>query len=302
MPLRTITVCDNKHRTDYIKKINIENCLDSDRKINFNEQIISQEASQGIKSLILGGILYNYNVNLNYPKKMPKNIEFQYCNTLNEALNFGKNFIGIKNYYGFLSYDTDVVNWINQGLIHVNNAFKGKAVMPNQIVYYNLIGEPDDLIGGCMTSDGNMIISKDYINTIKNAVKSYFDGDKYSRYIDKIEERKNFTRWINAFIKIINNIPELAEKLNLYTSTYSVISHEMGHFQHCINKKSNLADLKKNFAEVFEESKQIALCVSKYAGTSPTEFVAECFAQMADGIKLDNDVMKLYKKLGGLVV
>ena len=52
----------------------------------------------------------------------------------------------------------------------------------------------------------------------------------------------------------------------------------------------------------FENSKNIVLKVSHYSALSPLEFVAECYAKMVDGIKLDDDVMQLYIKLGGVII
>ena len=76
----------------------------------------------------------------------------------------------------------------------------------------------------------------------------------------------------------------------------------MGHLQHCVNTNSNFVDLENKFAELFNKSQNTASKVSKYALTSPTEFVAECYAKMVDGIKLDSDVMELYQKLGGALI
>ena len=238
-------------------------------------------------------------VNIN---RLKKNIDFVPAKTIEEAVNFGKNILGVKNYDGFTKSDVDVVNWINNGLVHINNATKGKAKMPSEILYRDKIAQSDDLIGGAMNAYGKLFISKDYIKTIKYIVRGYFEEiENRADFVKKIDEKQNFARWMTAFVKIVNMVPEIAEEVGreAYTATYSLISHEMGHLQHCVNTKSNLVDLKTNLADIFSKSKHIAARVTSNAAKSPTEFVAECFAQMIDGIKLDDDIMRLYKKLGG---
>ena len=87
-----------------------------------------------------------------------------------------------------------------------------------------------------------------------------------------------------------------------YHSLFSEIYHEMGHLQHVTNANSSFSALDKKYEKLFEQSKKTAKKVSEYASTSPCEFVAECYAKMADGIKLDDDIINLYKKLGGVMI
>lgn len=84
-------------------------------------------------------------------------------------------------------------------------------------------------------------------------------------------------------------------------SLFTTIYHEMGHIQH--HKNMNyysllFKDLDPNFAKDFNKQK-IAQKVSWYAQTSPDEFVAEVFAHLCEGIKMPDDVMKLYNQLNG---
>ena len=61
--------------------------------------------------------------------KLAEHIDFAEAKTLDEAIKWGKEHLGIKRY---LNIDNlEVVNWINKGLVDVNNFMKGKAKMPS---------------------------------------------------------------------------------------------------------------------------------------------------------------------------
>ena len=69
-------------------------------------------------------------------KNLPEHINFTKAKTYEEAIEFGKKTFGIKNYRGFEAKDLDVLNWINEGLVNVSNAMKGKKVrVPKRVVY-----------------------------------------------------------------------------------------------------------------------------------------------------------------------
>lgn len=96
---------------------------------------------------------------------------------------------------------------------------------------------------------------------------------------------------------------------------FNDISHEMGHYQHNANLGAlytglllssnyniNLSGECTALMNLFENSKNVPNKVYEYATTSPLEFEAECYAKMVNGIKLDDDVMQLYIKLGGVII
>lgn len=92
-------------------------------------------------------------------------------------------------------------------------------------------------------------------------------------------------------------------------SPYKCAAHESAHLQH-FNEDENFAELMQE--EVIDEDKivlrkfdegeeNIAAKITTYAAKSPYEFVAETFAELVcnPNIKLDNDVIALYKKHDG---
>ena len=80
-----------------------------------------------------------------------------------------------------------------------------------------------------------------------------------------------------------------------------IILHEGGHCLH--NKKmhleSTLVDLKN--MTMTKADKIIAGEVSEYATTNYNEFLQEVFSGILCGDKYSQDVMALYKKLGGVI-
>ena len=89
-------------------------------------------------------------------------------------------------------------------------------------------------------------------------------------------------------------------------SPFRSIYHELGHLQDTytpygknITGKQSFADKLKNWENNADFG--IALEVSDYASTSPSEFVAEVFAELMSGNKLSDEVMKLYAKYKGVI-
>lgn len=106
----------------------------------------------------------------------------------------------------------------------------------------------------------------------------------------------------------------LASKRSVFDTLY----HEEGHLFHhkntildyedmhvVYNKQTGKPDKIGALAKGFLESKEeqfIASTVSRYAKSSPLEFVAEVYARMLNGEKFGDDVMNLYNKYKGPVL
>lgn len=106
----------------------------------------------------------------------------------------------------------------------------------------------------------------------------------------------------------------LASKRSVFNTLY----HEEGHLFHhkntildyedmhvVYNKQTGKPDKIGALAKGFLESKEeqfIASTVSRYAKSSPLEFVAEVYARMLNGEKFGDDVMNLYNKYKGPVL
>ena len=266
-------------------------------KNNKKELAISVAASIGLTAVVFGSLIFKHKIDTNKVKPLVEDIKFQNCDTLDDAIKFGKEVLGIKKYKGFSDSDLDIVNWINQGLVNINNTSKGRAVMPCEII-----------LGHCehaatMNPCGVLTIDKNFLTSTKNKAKAVIRElvEDAEIFIKELENKKNFSHWENYLQDFISKSPILRQKSekSSYSSTFSLIYHEIGHLEHAENTKSTFYFLDKKHMRLFKASKDIASKVSAYATTSPCEFVAECFAKLCDGIKLDDDVMKLYEKLGG---
>jgi len=91
-------------------------------------------------TVAVGGILLHRKFNAEklteqVQKILPEHIDFSAAKTKDEAVKFGQNVLGIKNYVGFEESDIKVLNWINEGLVNVNNRTKGRAQMPGGVIF-----------------------------------------------------------------------------------------------------------------------------------------------------------------------
>ena len=231
-------------------------------------------------------------------EQLKEKIDFKEAKTIDEAVNFGKENLGIKNYKGFTEADLDVLNWINEGLVKVSNIQKGNVAMPKKIVFEDLSNGNDAQINGY----GTMSINRKTINDTKTEFERLTGKNLPYKEIRVLLEQ-------NIKNKIINI------NFTRYLGCFSDISHEMGHYQHnanlgalygvlllSSNHNINMPGECSELINLFKNSKNVPSKVSEYATTSPMEFVAECYAKMIDGIKLDDDVMQLYIKLGGVII
>lgn len=90
----------------------------------------------GLAAVVAGGILLHKKLSVkDIQKVLPEHIDFNRADTLEDAFEFGKNTLGIKKYIGFNEGDLKVVNWVNEGLVNVNNATGGKAKMPDSVIF-----------------------------------------------------------------------------------------------------------------------------------------------------------------------
>lgn len=111
--------------------------------LSANKKTISTEKKVGIGvaiAAVIGGAVAfavsrgrNTKSVENGIKQLAEHIEFAPAKTVEEAVQFGKQKLGIKEYDKELK-DIDILNWVNEGLTEVNNTTKGKAKMPELIV------------------------------------------------------------------------------------------------------------------------------------------------------------------------
>ena len=152
-------------------------------------------------------------------KSLPEHIEFQKAKTLKEAMNFGKKHLGIKSYRGFKEKDLEVVNWINQGLVNINNAMKGNFKCPTKIVYESFDAKTIAYVMGSNT----MGLNQDYLNNLDSSIKlntskrilEYFDKDRIAPLREKLakfESGEHMT--LNEKISLLNSLINVNKEID----------------------------------------------------------------------------------------
>lgn len=134
-------------------------------------------------------------------KQLAEHIEFKPAQTLEEAIKFGKEHLGIKSYEDFCANDLDAINWLNEGFVNVSNRMKGKLRMPKQILFtddQNILGE-HSLAGVVSDSNlpqelkkysGSFFLNKKFFSDPIEAVNNDFKKALKHGYFEKKEDGK----------------------------------------------------------------------------------------------------------------
>ena len=154
-------------------------------------------------------------------KALAEHIDFAPAKTIEEAINFAKTNLGIKKYSN--NMPLDVMNWVNEGLVNVNNATKGKAKMPN-IIRYEKNGE-DEIAHMAIGAAGikrkefsRLTINSVYIERLDNNIEKWMQAFLDKRLIGKTKDGKlglrkifiadkdsNYGNWIKNLNKFAEN-------------------------------------------------------------------------------------------------
>lgn len=168
--------------------------------------------------------------------KLAEHIDFTEAKTLDEAIKWGKEHLGIKRY---LDIDNlEVVNWINKGLVDVNNFMKGKAKMPSIISAYNLnpeyiasatrfykelgghnINVNKDVITNC-----NSMLEKNIKNLTEEQLLIQEGGNfKLGKLYSQDNTAKSIEELLNQFATN-KNLMHWNDKITLYESLKNMVS------------------------------------------------------------------------------
>ena len=120
--------------------------------------------------------------NFSQAKQVAEHIDFKKAETIEDAIKFGSEHLGIKKYSGFETADLDVLNWVNEGLTNVSNAMKGKAKLPKNVLYMERKGTS---LASVTPDKKSLIINKKVYGDLDNAIKNRLESLKDVFYIDK---------------------------------------------------------------------------------------------------------------------
>ncbi len=182
---------------------------------------LSKNAKLGLGALALVGIgvaayiLSRGKVGRKSVQQLAKHIEYKPAKTIEEAIEFGKVNLGIKDYKGFQTKDIDVINWINEGIVNISNAQKGNSKIPKKIVYKVI--------------DHQTILQVDSAGKILSINKSVFDNiDKtINNYLNdgSLVTFKN-GKFSHPEIYSTNSMKELLRKLRNFVNNSSQYSFQ----------------------------------------------------------------------------
>lgn len=175
-------------------------------------------------------------------KKLAESIEFKPATSVKEAEDFASKTLGIKH----VSYgdNLDVANWANKGLVDVNNATKGKAVMPKKVICCD---SPDENEMACMTEKWELFINKKYFESIDEKIKSDIPALKDFLRKEPNEKLPTPVLFNEKSTEELNNLIELFESGGVKsfedkTKLNKMIWQYFDHYKTLINNNERFAD------------------------------------------------------------
>ncbi len=215
-------------------------------------------------------------------------------NSVKEIKQFNKDILGIKH---FDIDDYETAKWVTEGLSKFHNDTMGKVKLPKRIKLSD-VKASDGVEGfmGYMPKKDTILINRGLIEGAKDAAKT--NNETFSQFMQKFGKTS------------------MGGTENYKRGAHQALYHELGHMIHSKTAKnysnmSRLAEMKalgRKYTHVVDEFLQnkdiqaTAGKISEYAQSSPNEFVAEAFSLLAQGKKLPDDVMALYKKYNGPIM
>ena len=153
-----------------------------DKKEGKKKLTAGQKAGIGTGILALGGIItavvFCKGKTLK-PANFAEHIDFKPAQTMEEAIEFAKKNFGVKKFD--LADDVELANWVNEGLVNINNRFKGKAQMPENIIWDKKVFEKVSKgVDGFVPAyhqplNSTLGINKNYFDTAKSQFKELID-------------------------------------------------------------------------------------------------------------------------------
>ena len=284
------------------------------KKLEYVSPVRFAEAAEGISlKLELAGDTF---------QTCHKRGEFQLLKTMDEAIRFAKDALGIKS---FKMSNLDLSNYTLLGLDRIKKVTGGdigiKKVIGKEIIVHPITGEPNvGILGSMISSKGILILSesairRDFASKIsKLGALDTKHIKEYTKLLVDLQGGKVPLCEIMQKLKNLNFNPRTIDDIPNQT-----VFHEVWHRLHYLNCSKVGIDYYKlgkreelnawgisdrHFLEEFM-SPDVQKTISKYkmvghyALTSPCEFVAEVGSLIANGIKPPKEIMDLYYKFYG---
>lgn len=206
---------------------------------------LSNGAKIGLGALTLIGIgavayiLTNGKVGNKSVQQLAEHIEFKKANNIEEAIEFGKTHLGIKDYSGFSAKDIDVMNWINEGMVNISNKLKGKIKTPKNIHYEAIDGQTMLQVtsdGQCLTID--KLVFEDIDKAINNYLKdgSWITIQNGKFAYPEIYSSNTIKELLQKLHKFNNNQCNFNEKIELFENLQMATAETNSFLLNPINK------------------------------------------------------------------
>ncbi len=122
--------------------------------------------------------------------RLPENIDFNPANTIKEAIRFGKEVLGIRQYKNI--NNLEYLNYVNESLVNISNIQKGNCVMPSRVIGSNNMGDAAAAMSGgfndkykWLSKGHDLHINTKFLDNIDHTVQNYIDVLKGYGYINQ---------------------------------------------------------------------------------------------------------------------
>lgn len=113
--------------------------VNSNKKTNSNKNLLLGIGAGLAAAGSIGTVIYLImHGKVGKATQLAEHIDFKPAQTIEEAIQFGKDNLKIKKYKGFTENDLEVLNFINEGFTNVSNKLKGTIRLPKTIKYKDL--------------------------------------------------------------------------------------------------------------------------------------------------------------------
>ena len=224
--------------------------------------------------------------------QLAEHIDFKPAKTMDEAIKFAKENLGVKLQIGD---NVEIANFLNETFVNISNKMNGKAVLPQKVKIEALVSQDGIKSAASYSSDGCMTLCPEFLE------------------VGEIAKKRGIS------------IKALAQQKKVENVFFHIIYHEVGHANHKdFLRMGRLSQLKARgikdthltdeFLQSVKDNKIVKDFFEQYgcgeylpdgtvyALSSPSEFVAETFAVKMAGKSVPKEVEELYKKFGGSLV
>lgn len=142
-------------------------------------------------------------------KQLPEHIDFKEAKTLDEALKYGKDVLGIEYRMGAKGWNVDSVNFINKGLTDISNAMKGRANLPERATPLLTSSNQDNAMAQILNKGKDLDVNSVFFQ--KKGFNKMCELTKNSNIFEKLKEDN--VNLIDLFnVKTEGNFQDLIEK------------------------------------------------------------------------------------------